>query len=233
VTALVVTAPNTSSMAFKGIPLAAVEFYEGLAADNSRAYWQANKATYDDAVRGSLAALCEELESEFGTAEFFRPYRDTRFSTNKDPYKTYQGVILPTHAGCGYYLELSALGLRTGGGYHAHGADQVARYREAVDEDKAGSELAAIVTALAKGGLTLTGDALKTKPRGVPDDHPRLDLLRQRDVVVERMHGAPKWLATRKALEKVRADWEAVRPLNDWLAEHVGPSVGEASRWRR
>ena len=34
-------------MAFTGWPIEAVEFYEGLQADNSKVYWQRHKGVYD------------------------------------------------------------------------------------------------------------------------------------------------------------------------------------------
>ena len=62
-----------AAMAFAGWPIEAVEFYEGLEADNSKAYWQDHKATYETAVKGPLTALLDELEPEFGQAKVFRP----------------------------------------------------------------------------------------------------------------------------------------------------------------
>lgn len=220
-------------MTFRGIPPAAIEFYAALAADNSREFWAENKSTYESAVRAPVVALCAALADEFGEAELFRPYRDTRFSTNKAPYKAYQGAIVATEAGAGFYVEISATGLRTGGGYHAHDAAQLERYRAAVDDEDAGEELLGIISSLRRRGLTLAGDALKSKPRGFDADHPRIELLRQRDLVVDRLHGTPKWLHTAKAVSRVRADWDALRPLNEWLAEHVGPSELASPRWRR
>jgi len=220
-------------MTFRGIPLDAITFYEGLVEDNSREYWLAHKEVYEQAVAQPLTALCAALADELGEADLFRPYRDTRFSKNKAPYKVYQGAIVPTDGACGFYVEVSAKGLRTGGGYHVHSPDQVQRYREAVDDEESGEELASIVATLDRRGLALSGEALKTQPRGFAPDHPRVALLRQRDVVVERLHGAPKWLHTAKALDRVRADWDAVRPLNDWLGAHVGPSTADTARWRR
>ena len=65
---------------FTGFPLAALDFYEDLEADNSKAFWTARKRTYDEAVRAPMTALVAELEAEFGQAKIFRPYRDVRFS---------------------------------------------------------------------------------------------------------------------------------------------------------
>ena len=47
---------------FTGWPVEAVEFFEGLEDDNSRTYWQANKAVYERAVKGPMEALLAELE---------------------------------------------------------------------------------------------------------------------------------------------------------------------------
>ena len=48
-------------MAFKGWPATALEFYEGLEADNSKAYWTEHKAVYEQEVKAPMAALLAEL----------------------------------------------------------------------------------------------------------------------------------------------------------------------------
>ena len=75
-------------MAFRGWQAEALEFFEGLEADNSKTYWQQNKAVYEELIRAPMEALLEELEPEWGEGKIFRPYRDIRFSTDKSPYKT-------------------------------------------------------------------------------------------------------------------------------------------------
>src|SRR3954451_24990715 len=85
---------SVPAMAFRGWPVEAVEFYEGLLADNSKTYWQARKHTYDDDVRGPMQELLTELAPEFGQGKIFRPYRDVRFSADKTPYKTHIGAVL-------------------------------------------------------------------------------------------------------------------------------------------
>lgn len=86
---------------FTGFPVAALDFYEDLEADNSKAFWAAHKAVYDDCVRGPMRALLGELEDEFGEGKMFRPYRDVRFSRDKIPYKTHQGGYVATGPGIG------------------------------------------------------------------------------------------------------------------------------------
>src|SRR5690348_1765900 len=75
-------------VAFRGWPASAIAFFDGLAADNSKAYWQAHRAVYDADVLDPMVALLADLADEFEEGRIFRPYRDTRFSADKSPYKT-------------------------------------------------------------------------------------------------------------------------------------------------
>jgi uncharacterized protein (TIGR02453 family) len=127
------TVRKLPGMAFEGFPAEAFGFYRRLEADNSRTFWDAHKEDYHRLVRDPVIALTEELEAEFGPATVFRPYRDTRFSADKSPYKTHQGAFVERRPGLGLYVEVSADGMVASGGFHSHAPDQVERYRRAVD----------------------------------------------------------------------------------------------------
>lgn len=215
--------------AFQGFGEHAVDFYDGLAADNSKSYWTDHKAVYQTDVREPMDALLAELSGEFATdfgrATVFRPYRDVRFSKDKTPYKTHCGGVIEPGRGAGaYYVELSPAGLRTGGGCFHLQSDQLARFRTAVAEDIHGQALAKIVTKLEKAGWDINGDRLATRPRGVPADHPRLDLLRYRSVFAARTWPPDDVLHERALLDRVRKAWRALRPFNEWARDHVGIS---------
>ena len=173
-----------------------------------------------------MAALAGELEAEFGPATIFRPHRDIRFSADKSPYKTYQGAFVERLAGTGFYVQVSADGMLASGGFHSHGPDQVERYRAAVDADRTGKQLARIVAELRRDGLAIGGDRLKTRPRGVTMDHPRLELLRHRSLTASRDWPPGPVLHDRQALGLVRQTWAQLVPLCDWLSEHAGPPAG-------
>ncbi|MGM0386423.1 MAG: DUF2461 domain-containing protein [Actinomycetota bacterium] len=207
---------------FEGIPFAAADFYEDLGHHNSRDWWAVNREVYESQVRAPMAALAAALEDEFGAAKAFRPYRDVRFSPDKTPYKTHQGVVVATGSGMGWYVQVSADGLMTAGGWYSGTPAQLARFRGVVDSAGPGEELRRIVGELRKGGYVIDGDRLKTRPRGFSPDHPRLELLRHRSLIAEAQHGAPEWLPTAATLERVRDDWRAYGPLLEWLDDHVG-----------
>jgi uncharacterized protein (TIGR02453 family) len=207
-------------MTFQGWPEEALDFYDGLQADNSKTYWLANKHVYDSCVLQPMTELMAELEPEYGDTKIFRPYRDVRFSKNKEPYKTACGARL----GDGY-VQLSAAGLAAGSGMHGMEADQLDRYRQAVADDRSGTDLERVIAGVRKHDIEVHGrDALKSVPRGYPADHPRIELLRYKGLVAWKEWPVESWLATKAARQVIADFMTATQPLNDWLAEHVGPS---------
>ena len=117
---------HNDAMAFRGWPIEAVEFYEGLEADNSKVYWQDHRETYERHVRAPMEALLAELADEFGPATMFRPYRDVRFSADKSPYKT----TCAARIGAGY-VSFSAEGLSAGSGLYMPDPATLQRFRAA------------------------------------------------------------------------------------------------------
>src|SRR3954454_20814524 len=133
---------------FTGFPPATFRWFAGLQADNSRAWFSAHRATYDDAVRGALEAMLEELADELGgRVHMFRQHRDVRFSSDKSPYKTTTyGLIGDRPASLpALYAQLSSTGLCAGTGYHVLAPDQLARFRDAVADDGPGPRLEAAI----------------------------------------------------------------------------------------
>lgn len=214
-------------MAFSGWPAEALDFYDGLAADNSKTYWTAHRAVYDELVLGPMVELVEELAGDCGEGKIFRPYRDVRFSPDKTPYKTHIAARL----GRGY-VQLSAHGLAAGDGMYVMAPDQLDRYRRAVADDRTGPELEQVIATIEKTGIGVSGrDTLKSAPRGYPADHPRIGLLRHKGLVAWQEWPAGAWLETVEAKDRVVAFLRTTRPLSDWLDDRVGPSrVPERAR---
>lgn len=205
-----------------GIPLDAVDFFAELEANNTREWFAANKERWQISVRAPLQDLVDELADEFGAAKLFRPHRDVRFSLDKSPYKIHQGAVVDCAPGVGYYVQVSASGLMTGGGWYMPTPAQVSAYREAVLVDRSGRRLASALASVVAEGCEVGGDTLKTAPRGVDAAHPRIDLLRHRSMVLSREYGAPSWLETADAIDHVRADWRAYRPVMKWFTDYLG-----------
>lgn len=216
-------------MTFQGWPEEALDFYEGLEADNTKTYWTAHKAVYEAKVLGPMLELLDELGPEFGETRIFRPYRDVRFSKDKSPYKTHIGGVL----GDGGYIQLSANGLATASGMYEMAADQLDAYRRAVADDATGKELERIAEAIKGHDIELhSREMLKTAPRGFPADHPRIELLRYKGLWAWKAWPVEPWLGTPAAKQRVADFLVASRPLAEWLDSHVGPSTAGPARRR-
>jgi uncharacterized protein (TIGR02453 family) len=168
-----------------------------------------------------MEALLGELTSEFGESKLFRPYRDTRFSRDKSPYKT----AVAARIGEGY-IQFSADGLFAGAGMYHMMPDQLSRFRAAVASEKSGQKLEAVVATLTKNGLNVHAmEELKTAPKGYPKEHPRIELLRMKGLVASRAWEPAGWLSTVAAKKRVVDVLRGTTPLLAWLEANVGPST--------
>lgn len=209
-------------MAFDGIPHAAADFYARLELDNSKDFWAAHKGVYEEEVRAPMTALLEALEGEFGAGQVFRPHRDVRFAADKSPYKTHQGVYVQVAPRTGWYAEVSADGFRFGAGCYYMDSAALAAYRRAVDAPS-GGELERIVGDLRGAGWEVAGTQLKTAPRGWSRDHPRIELLRHKEVTAMRWVEDADVVTTPALVDTVSSGWRELRPLVDWLGRVIPP----------
>ena len=210
--------------AFTGFPDAALDFYDDLEVDNTKSFWEKHKAVYDESVRQPMTSLCEALAPEFApdgqSAKVFRPYRDVRFAKDKTPYKTHQGAFVAAGPATGWYVEISARGLRVGAGFYEASGERLARIREAMADDESGPRLQRVLRKLEKSEFEISGERLKTSPRGYDADHPRIDLLRHKQLFAGKSFGF-EGLDSPDVLDRVRAEWRALRPLVEWVATHA------------
>jgi len=192
-------------------------FFLGLQMNNSKAYFEAHRRTYEQEVKAPMQALLADLEPEFGQTKLSRPNRDIRFAADKSPYKT----NIYADARGGGYVALDAKGLTAAGGRYMVEPEQLARYRLAVAADRSGKELVAIVASLVRKGYELGGQELKRVPPPYPQDHPRGDLLRHKRLIYWKRWDVEPWIATPQVREKVAKAWRDGADLNAWLAKHM------------
>ena len=204
---------------FTGFPSQALDFYDDLEVDNSRTFWEKHKGTYDYSVRRPMVALCALLAEEFGEAKVFRPFRDVRFAKDKTPYKTAQGAFIQVGPATGWYVEISARGVRTGAGFYDASGPRIAHIREAIDDDLRGNELAQIIKKLEANGWRIGGHVLKTAPRGYDLSHSRINLLRHQSLTIGHDYGFEPIIHTPELLEAVRDDWRTLLPFVEWVTE--------------
>ncbi|MEZ5166484.1 MAG: TIGR02453 family protein [Acidimicrobiales bacterium] len=121
-------------------------FWRGLAADNSKAYFDAHRKDYERHLKAPYQALAAALvagltadQPEYGgdpKRATYRINRDTRFSKDKTPYKTELGITVGRaekhdHAFPGYTCRVGVAGVAVAGGLYAPTTsvrDHVRRY---------------------------------------------------------------------------------------------------------
>lgn len=170
---------DTELPPFPGFRPEAFAFLRQLAANNERDWFKPRKDVYDDEVLWPLRCLLADAAREAARLDLplttdpkrsiFRIYRDTRFSKNKQPYKTHAGAVLSrsgSHKDVGVlYIHVQPDECFLGAGFWRPDSALIRAWRaRMVDEPSAFLE---IVDRLDEPGLTLNGgDLLKRMPRG-------------------------------------------------------------------
>ncbi len=224
-----------AELTFEGFPPATFAWFRELAENNERAWFEANRATFEAAVRDPLAALMADAAATFGgTLKLARPQRDVRFSPDKRPYKQNLFGVVHSRPGtdAGLYASVSAEGVMVGTGYWEMASDQLARFRAAIATGGHGPALADAVDTTRRT-LEVRGRSLKTAPRGVAKDHPFVAFLRMKELIAIRTF-SPDACGSAGLAAGAFTVWREAAPVVDWLDAHVGPSeLSPAERFGR
>ena len=207
---------------FVGFPRESFVFFAKLAKNNNREWFQPRKQEYERICQSPLKALAAALDPPLGSSKLTRIYRDIRFSKDKSPYKTHVSTMVR-----GNFLSLSAKGLYVGTGVYMPEPAALRTMREAINDERSGAALATLVASLRKRGYTVgSHEVLASVPRGYSTDHPRLELLRMKDIHAGRTL-KPSEVSSAHAVGKVRRVISDIAPLRQWLLQHVGRSSCE------
>lgn len=161
---------------------AAFAFLRGLQADNTKAWFEANRAGYERAVKQPMATLVAAATTELARRGLllegdpkrstFRIHRDTRFSRDKSPYKTSVGAVWYRQGsgkgGAGVlYFHLGAEGCFVAAAFYMPEPEVLDAIRERIRVHP--ERWLAVLDALAASGLSVEGGSLARMPRGYED----------------------------------------------------------------
>jgi uncharacterized protein (TIGR02453 family) len=182
-------------VAFEGFPPPGLAFLSGLSENNDRGWFAAHRDEYErfllEPARDFVVAAGEELAARGIDANadprvngsIFRINRDTRFSKDKRPYKTYLDIFLwqgdgPSRGSPGFFFRLHPDGLTLAAGRHHFEPDLLGRYRDTLADEVAGAPLLAAAEQAEAAGYALGGERYKRVPAGYSAAGRRADLLR-------------------------------------------------------
>lgn len=221
---------------FAGFPRAALAFLAELAENNDKAWFEANRAGYEEYLltpaRACVTALGPRLQAMVPNihaepkvnGSIMRINRDTRFSRDKSPYRPWLGLWFWQGEGRsrerpGFYFQLGAETLILGAGTHTMSPRQLESYRDAAIDPERGAALRGIIDGLMAGSaFDLGGRHYKRVPNGFDADHPNADLLLHKGLYVGRRVPVPAALHLPGAVDYCIDIYENFAPLLRWLA---------------
>ncbi len=179
---------------------AVFRFLTGLALNNSRSYFGAHQAEYEQLIREPALRLIRDfapklrrisphltaVDKKVG-GSLLRIQRDTRFSSDKSPYKTNLGIYFRHDVGKdihapGLYLHLAPDGCFLAAGVWHPDRPALDQIRQRILERPAEWKRASRGVPFT-AAFILDGDSLSRPPRGIPVDHPLLEDLKRTDHV--------------------------------------------------
>lgn len=170
------------------------EYLSLLAANNNRPWFQAHRELYDemrerwyaglDRLFAAMSVYEPAAQYADGKTASYRIYRDTRFSPDKTPYKTYFSAEFSPRGrhmhGAGWYMQVGAERSQSGfyGGIWSPDSAQLRKMRHAIVDNIEEFEQIMSEPRLRSLYPEWWGPTLKTIPKGWPKDHPQAHLLR-------------------------------------------------------
>ncbi len=220
---------------FEGFADATGKFFESLAKNQKREWFQAHKDEFEIGWNQPMKALLTDLRQaidrsyahcDLDEPKVFRIFRDVRFSKDKSPYKTFVAGCIPTKLGAKVTETPAAVYMHFGtenvvaSGLYVMDGPALARYRSAVADEARGKELVKILAKLDKAGFAadlMQDTMLKKVPKGFEPDHPRADLLKRKSLGVSYPAMPKGALASRALLPWLVDHSKRVAPLVEWL----------------
>jgi len=181
---------------FPGFPKAGLAFLRSLKRNNRREWFQPRKEVFDTQLKAPMTTLVEAVNAallEFApdhitdpAKAIYRIYRDTRFSSDKTPYKTHIAAVFPRrgldrHSSAGFYFHISTESVGLAAGAYMPGPEQLRDVRAWLAENHTMFRRAARGPEKLWGKLQ--GSALTRNPKGFDPEHPASDLIRMKQWV--------------------------------------------------
>ena len=188
-------ASKSAATAPAHLRLAGLAFLSNLARNNYRAWFTPRKAVFEAELKEPMLAIIRKVSEAMESfapayvrpAEkcLFRIYRDTRFSADKQPYKTHVAAWwmlegLKKTSGAGFYFHISAKEVVIAAGAWMPEKDQLAAIRHWLIDHHLEFRKLLQKPSVRSTFAEFEGNALTRPPKGFPCEHPALDLIQCR-----------------------------------------------------
>lgn len=203
-----------------------LKFLKDLGKNNTREWFNDHRDEYED-VKTNAKAFLADLEAEMNKTDviektkLFRIHRDVRFSKDKTPYNTHISMSMSREGALrrgGYYLRITPGASVVACGFWAPNPEDLKLIRSHISADS--KPLRKILGSKKFKDVfgSLEGEQVKTSPRGFDKDHPDLDLIRYKQLIVTKSFSDKEVLGP-KFMKEVVNSYKAIRPFFDYMSD--------------
>ena len=207
-----------------------IKFLTTLKENNNRDWFNKNKKWYQrsrEEFEVYVNCLISEIQIfdvdiRFLAAKdcIFRIYRDVRFSKDKSPYKTNFGAFIVKDGrksgNAGYYLHIEPGSSFLGGGIYMPTAETLRVVRKEIFENIEEFKFIINHKEFKYYFRKISGEKLKTFPRGFPGDFPEIELLKYKSYTV--IKSVPDgFIQSKKLTEEITRVFKAMYPFNRFI----------------
>lgn len=200
-------------------------FLSQLKKNNEKVWFENHKMDFKQ-HNEKFQQFCNEIYQQLSKTDqlegvkVFRIYRDVRFSNDKTPYKTNFGAsfsrVKPYLRG-GYYLHIEPGNSFVGGGFWEPNPEDLKRIRQEIAADPKPLQKIQSAKMFKEFFGELSGDQLKTMPRGFDAGLPGEDLIRRKQYLVMRRFD-DKAVCSPDFVQQVVKTFKAMRPFFDYMS---------------
>ena len=228
---------------FSHFPAGTLPFLAELEANNTKAWFDANKMLYHELVlepsRAFVVEMGEHLMALVPTinavpkvnGSLFRIYQDQRFHFDEPPLKTHVGILFWQGRGkrmacSAFYMHFDARHVLIAGGMRRFKPAMLGAYRSYLRSEPRRRELFAIVTALVSKGYRFPERRYKRYPAGFDASMPYAELSLY-DCLYAYTEIDAVLITQASLIDTLYTHFEAMLPLQQWLYE-MSLTLGEA-----
>jgi uncharacterized protein (TIGR02453 family) len=217
---------------FPGFPAEGISFLRSLKKNNDREWFTPRKETFEEKVRKPMIELVGAIHEEMlrfapdyvgePAKCVYRIYRDTRFSKDKTPYKTFVSALLlrkgfDKNAGsAAYYFSVSPETIEVAGGIYTPDRDVLLAVRQHVAENHEEFRATFGKPKVRKLFGELWGESVTRVPKGFDAEHPAADLIRRKQFLLD-VNIDAKIATTPALLKEIVTRLEAMTPFVEFL----------------
>ena len=228
-----------STSTFPGFPEGTIAFLGAITVNNSRDWFEAHRADYDQYYLEPALAFVEALGPRLRqisktvryeariNGSLFRIQRDIRFSKDKTPYKNHldlwfwegerRGWDTP-----GFFFRMTPDQLILGAGMHRLEKSSLDTYRQAIMDHEKGSALVAVLEEVRHSDLPadlyeIRGATRKSVPPGYDASHERAGLLLHEGITAHLEIPIPSEVHSPDFVDYCARHFRAMWPVNRWL----------------